>query len=57
MFTKDDFQDMMDETYPPYKILGVEFAAGRVLREVDPIFFDVLYNDFLLSKEEELENE
>ena len=57
MTTKDDFQDMMDETYPPYKILGVEFAAGRVLREVDPIFFDVLYNDFIQSKEEELENE
>ena len=57
MFTKDDFEDMMNETYPPYNILGTEFLAGSVIREMDPIFFDVLYNDFLLSKEEELENE
>lgn len=53
MTTRDDFQDMMDETYPSYKILGVELQAGRVLRELDPILFNVLYNDFLQSLEVE----
>jgi len=57
MTTKDDFEDMMNETYPPYIILGTEFLAGSVIREMDPIFFDVLYNDFIQQHEEELENE
>ena len=57
MTTKDDFEDMMNETYPPYKILGVEFLAGSVIREMDPIYFDVLYNDFIQQQEEELEYE
>lgn len=43
---RDDFQDMMNETYPAYKILGVEFGAGTVLRECDPMYFDVLYHDY-----------
>lgn len=50
---KDEFEDMMNESYPPYKILGTEFLAGSILREMDPIYFDVLYNDYINSLEEE----
>ena len=46
MMNRDEFTDMMNESYPPYKILGVEFGAGTVLRECDPMYFDVLYNDY-----------
>lgn len=55
MITRDDFQYMMDESYPPYKGFGVEIGAGRILRECDPELFNVLYNDFINSMETEEE--
>ena len=47
MMTREEFQDMMDESYPPYKGFGVEIGAGRILRECDPEMFNVFYNDYL----------
>jgi len=53
MLTRDEFQDMMDETYPPYKAFGIEIGAGRVIRECDPELFNVLYHDYMNSMETE----
>ena len=50
---KDEFEDMMNETYPPYKILGTEFLAGSVIREMDPILFNVFYHDYINTLEVE----
>ena len=50
---KDEFEDMMNETYPPYKILGTEFLAGSIIREMDPIYFNVLYYEFINTLEME----
>lgn len=50
---KDDFEDMINETYPPYKILGTEFLAGSILRGMDPIYFNVLYLDYINTLEKE----
>ena len=52
---KDEFEDMMNETYPPYKILGTEFLAGSIIREMDPILFNVFYHDYINTLEEEVE--
>lgn len=54
MITKDEYQDLLDETYPAYVFAGYHYPAGKVIRSCDPIYFDVLYNDHLqwLEKEE-----
>ena len=50
---KEEFEDMMNETYPPYKILGTEFLAGSIIREMDPILFNVFYHDYINTLEME----
>ena len=57
MVTRDDFVDLMNESYPPYKILGVEFGAGTVLRECDPVHFDMLYHDYCQSLDDGVNDE
>ena len=55
MITKDEFQDILDEE--TVMIFGVNFGHGRIVRDVDPLLFDVLYNDYIQSIEEAMEEE
>ena len=51
MLTKDEYQDLLDESYPTYTIMGYTFHAGKIIRECDPVWFDVLYNDYIQMQE------
>ena len=55
MITKDEFQDILDEE--TVMIFGVNFGHGRIVRDVDPLLFNVLYNDYIQSIEEAMEEE
>lgn len=47
MFNKDEFQDLLNEGYPPVQIADRGYYYhGDILREVDPVAFDELYNDY-----------
>lgn len=56
MITKDDFEDMMNDS-APLKVGKYEFFPGTVLRECDPIAFDVEYNDYCAAVEQDIEEE
>lgn len=50
---KQDFLDMLNDEYPPVNIAGIEYDFGYALKELDPIRFDVMYNDYCSYLEEE----
>lgn len=51
---KDDFEDLLNES-PPTIIAGMRFYPGTILRNCDPIAFDVQYHDYCQSIEEEMD--
>ena len=53
--SEQDFMDMLNDTYPEVDLAGIEYSFGYMLKEIDPIRFDVWYNDYCSSLEEEEE--
>ena len=45
--------DMLNDEYPPVDLAGIEYSFGYMLKEIDPIRFDVWYNDYCSTLEEE----
>ena len=48
--------EMLDETYPPYKIGYTDFYASQILANCDPIMYNISvqeYADFLQEQEDE----
>lgn len=56
MYTKSEFEDMMNETFPQVKVGNLEYGRGTVLRAVDPAQFDIEYNDWLQYLDEVMED-
>jgi hypothetical protein len=53
---KERYEDMLNDCYPPVSICGYEYDAGRALKEIDPIAFDVGFSDYIsLELDENLE--
>lgn len=52
MITREDYRDIVNESYPPIVILGFNYHAGDLLEAIDPVRFDVMYHDFLAFTEE-----
>ena len=50
---KEDFMDMLNYDYPSVNLAGIEYSFGYILKEIDPIRFDVWYNDYCSALEEE----
>lgn len=50
----DKYDDMLDETDSE---ICRQYSASRILKEVDPIAYDVGFEDWLDSEEEALEEE
>ena len=40
-YSDDDYEQLLNDNYETVKIGNLEYEAGRVLREVDPIAFDM----------------
>jgi hypothetical protein len=55
MITRDEYKDLVNESYPPVVILGVEYYAGDILMDADPIRFDEMYREWANMQENECE--
>ena len=40
-YSEDDYEELLNEIEPTVKIGNLEYEPGRVLKEVDPIAFDI----------------
>ena len=52
---EQEFMDMLNDDYPPVNLAGIEYSFGYALKELDPIRFDIWYNDHCSALEEEEE--
>jgi len=54
-----DFDELLDEAYPPYQIGSVTFYASDILYDCDPIAYRTFVADWKdsLGEEDELEEE
>ena len=52
MITIDEFEELLNETYPMVRLGRLEYGRGTIIRKVDPVQFDVEYNDYLQYLEE-----
>lgn len=59
-YTQEELEEMhdemLDETYPTFKIGSQEFYASQILANCDPILYDISvseYADFLQEQENE----
>lgn len=52
MYTMDDFETLMNESFPEVKVGSREYGRGTVLRKVDPLQFEIDYHDWLLYLDE-----
>jgi hypothetical protein len=43
---QEQFDDYIDEATPVIKILGMSYTPSRVLKEVDPIAYDTVFDEF-----------
>lgn len=56
-YSEDDYEELLNECYGTVKIGSLEYEAGRVLREVDPIAFRVGMSDETDSIAKEIIND
>ena len=47
MYTVDDFETLMNESFPEVKVGSREYGRGTALRRVDPEQFMIDYHDWL----------
>jgi len=52
--SESEFLDMLNDCYPPVNLAGFEYSFGYALKELDPIRFEVWYNDYCVELEEEV---
>lgn len=50
----EGFDEFLDDSFPII-ILGMHYQGSRVLQELDPIAYNVAYNDFMDSVQSEFE--
>lgn len=43
---EEQFNDYIDEATPVIKILGMSYTPSRVLKEIDPIAYDTVFDEF-----------
>lgn len=55
MTTEEMFDEFLDETYPVYQIGGVTLYPSQILKDCDPIAYNIAlseYEDFLQEEED-----
>lgn len=50
-FTKEDYDNWLDEVYEPYNIGYLEWTASHIMKELDPIAYEVGYQEWVDSEE------
>ena len=51
--TDNDFIEFINEMEPEITICGITFSPGDILKEMDPVAFRVMKNDYISMLEEE----
>jgi hypothetical protein len=54
--TDADFIEFINETNPEVTICGLTFSPGNILKEMDPVTFRCMKNDYISMLEDENEN-
>jgi hypothetical protein len=49
---EEEFEEMLDECYPPVKVGSCEWNAGYVLRELDPVAFRCGISDYFADTDQ-----
>lgn len=49
-YVNDNYDDLLDDMYPEYKIGDIGFYASRILKELDPIAYNCMIDDFIDSE-------
>lgn len=52
MITRQEFRDLLDETYDPISLFGTEYLAGRAIEILEPDKFTEMYWSYVNSLEE-----
>ena len=47
----DQYNEMLDDCYPPVNVCGYEYDPSRALKELDPIAYRVGFSDYCSSLE------
>lgn len=45
IYTKDDYNEMLNDWYGPIKIAGISFDPSRIFEELDPIAYSCGFDD------------
>ena len=53
IYTLEDFDQMLDESHDVVRIAGIDFLPSYILKECDPIAYNVYCADWLSIMEEE----
>jgi hypothetical protein len=51
--TDNDFIEFINETNPEVTICGLTFSPGDILKEMDPVAFRCMKNDYISNMEED----
>lgn len=51
------FDEMLDESYPSFKIGQLEYSPSQILKECDPIAYRCEFNDWLDAEQLEIGEE
>lgn len=57
MYTMDEFEMLLNESFPAIVIGGREYGRGTTLRAVDPVQFNIDFHDWMHYLDEEVEAE
>ena len=52
---QESFEQYLDDVHPEVTIAGITFSAARVLREMDPIAFQVYMSDYASASNMDIE--
>ena len=57
MYTIDEFEMLMNESFPAIVIGGREYGRGTTMRAVDPVQFKIEFHDWMHYLDEMVEGE
>ena len=57
MYTIDEFEMLMNESFPAVMLSGREYGRGTLLRAVDPVQFNIEFHDWMHYLDEMVEGE
>jgi len=44
---EEDFEEMLNDCYEPYSILGMTFHAGKIIKACDPVCFELMFFEYI----------